>query len=181
MAGQRLFVALDLPRVVRDALAQISPYFPGLRPLPPEQIHLTLSFLGHVAAAPADVLREKLCAICFQKFFLPIVGLGTFPAHGNVRVLWVGVGSGHPQLFLLHQRVQEAALGAGLGPDLGAWRPHLTIARCRDVAATSLRPFLQRHADFDAGLAPVDSFSLYSSIPGPEGSAYTRELAVSAS
>jgi 2'-5' RNA ligase len=91
------------------------------------------------------------------------------------------VGKGHPQLFHVYKRVQEAALGAGLEPDLRTWHPHITFARCRDVPAQALRPFLTEHADFDAGLARVETFSLYSSVPGPSGSAYARELEVAAS
>ncbi|MBA2241286.1 MAG: RNA 2',3'-cyclic phosphodiesterase, partial [Chthoniobacterales bacterium] len=107
-------------------------------------------------------------------------GFGTFPARGKPNVIWAGVGTGHPQLFHVYKRVQEAALGAGLQPDLRSWHPHITIARCRDVSAESVRPFLRANADFDGGLIRVDSFALYSSIPGPLGSAYTRELEVSA-
>jgi hypothetical protein len=75
-------------------------------------------------------------------------------------------------------RVQEAALGAGLEPDLRAWHPHITMARCRNVSAESVRPFLKANAEFEAGLVRVESFALYSSIPGPVGSAYTRELQI---
>jgi 2'-5' RNA ligase len=88
------------------------------------------------------------------------------------------VGAGHPQLFHVYQRVQEAALGAGLEPDLRAWHPHITMARCRNVSAESVRPFLKANAEFEAGLVRVESFALYSSIPGPVGSAYTRELQI---
>ncbi|MFL6541454.1 MAG: 2'-5' RNA ligase family protein, partial [Chthoniobacterales bacterium] len=91
-----------------------------------------------------------------------------------------GVGNGHPQLFHVYKRVQEAALASGLEPDLRAWHPHITFARCRDVAPLEIRPFLKEYAEFDAGLVRVESFALYSSIPGPLGSAYTRELEVRA-
>ena len=73
---------------------------------------------------------------------------------------------------------RKLALGAGLEPDLRAWHPHITIARCRDVSAESVRPFLKANAEFDAGLVRVERFALYSSIPGARGSAYTRELEV---
>ncbi len=116
--------------------------------------------------------------IRFQSFFIPVAGLGTFPAKGKPKVIWTGVGSGHPQLFHVYKRVQEAALGAGLEPELRAWHPHITIARCRDVSAESVRPFLKANAEFDAGLTRVERFALFSSIPGPLGSAYTRELEI---
>jgi RNA 2',3'-cyclic 3'-phosphodiesterase len=180
MAGKRLFVAIDMPESVTSLLVDLNPRTPGVRWLKPEQIHLTVSFLGNVGPIAEETLREKLAAIRFTGFFMPVTGVGTFPAKGRPNVIWAGVGNGHPQLFHVHKRVQEAALGAGLEPELRAWHPHITFARCRDVSAESIRPFLKEHADLDAGMVRVESFSLYSSIPGPIGSAYTRELEVRA-
>jgi RNA 2',3'-cyclic 3'-phosphodiesterase len=180
MPGQRLFVAIDMPPAVTDLLVGLNPHLPGVRWLQPAQIHLTLSFLGNVPPIAADTLREKLAAIRFTPFFMPVQGVGTFPAKGKPNVIWAGVGGGHPQLFHVYKKVQEAALGAGLQPELRAWHPHITFARCRDVSAETVRPFLKENADFDAGMIRVESFTLYSSIPGPLGSAYTRELEVRA-
>jgi 2'-5' RNA ligase len=146
--------------------------------LKPDQIHLTVSFLGNVTPDAQETLRDKLSAIRFTAFFMPVVGVGTFPAKGKPNVIWAGVGNGHPQLFHVYKKVQEAALAAGIEPDLRTFHPHITFARCRDVAPHEIRPFLKEHADFDAGMIRVESFVLYSSIPGPIGSTYTRELEV---
>ena len=180
MKDKRLFVAIDLPEAVTNLLVELNPHLPGVRWLRPGQMHLTVSFLGNVGPIAEETLREKLAAIRFTSFFMPVAGIGSFPAKGRPNVIWAGVGGGHPQLFHVHKRVQEAALAAGLEPELRAWHPHITFARCRDVSPESIRPFLKANADFDAGLIRVESFSLYSSIPGPLGSAYTRELAVRA-
>jgi 2'-5' RNA ligase len=158
----------------------MNPHVPGMRWLRADQIHLTLSFLGSVGPIAEETLREKLAAIRFTAFFMPVIGVGAFPSKGKPNVIWAGVGNGHPQLFHVYKRVQEAALGAALEPDLRTFHPHITFARCRDVSAEAARTFLKQHADFDAGLVRVESFSLYSSIPGPIGSAYTRELEVHA-
>lgn len=143
-------------------------------------MHLTLGFLGLVNASAEEKLQEKLSAIRWNAFFLPITGLGKFPAKGRPNILWIGLGAGHPHLFQLHKRVQDAALAAGLEPDLRPWHPHITLARCRDVSTESIRPFLKAHADFDAGMIHVESFCLNSSILTPEGSIYTPELIVRA-
>ena len=174
--SKRLFVAIDIPAPVTQLLTEMNPHVPGVRWLPPEQIHLTVSFLGKVLLPNEELLREKLAAIRFTAFFMPVIGIGTFPAKGKPNVIWAGVGNGHPQLFHVYKRVQEAALAAGIEPDLRTWHPHITFARCRDVAPHEIRPFLKQHAEFDAGLIRVESLVLYSSVPGPLGSAYTREL-----
>ena len=180
MPGKRLFVAIDIPEVTKQHLLELNPHLPGVRWIKPEQMHLTVSFLGNVGPIAEDTLREKLAAIRFTAFFIPVTGLGTFPPKGRPNVIWTGVGTGHPQLFHVYKKVQEAALGAGLEPDLRRWTPHITIARCRDVAEGAIRPLLKENAELDLGLVRVENFSLYSSIPGPLGSAYTRELEVSA-
>ena len=123
---------------------------------------------------------EKLRATSWKSFFLPLVGVGTFPGKGWPKIVWIGVGTGHPHLFQLHKRVQEAALAAGLEPDLRAFHPHVTLARCRDVSPQTIRPFLKTHASFDGGMIHVESFYLNSSELTPAGSVYMPELIVPA-
>lgn len=178
MKTKRLFVSIELPRSVTKLLADLDPKMSGVRWLAPEQMHLTLGFLGNVSNHGEEALKGNLSSFAWKAFFLPILGLGTFPGKGSPSVLWVGVGTGHPHLFQLHKRVQEAALGARLEPDLRPFHPHITLARCRDVSAESVRPFLKTHAAFDAGMIRVESFCLNSSTLTPSGSVYTRELLV---
>ena len=175
---KRLFVAIDLPDAAKQLLATLDPHLRGVRWTEPEQMHLTLGFFGDTPAETEQTLRERLGAIEWKPFFLPITGVGTFPPKRRPNVIWVGVGSGHPHLFQVHKRVQEAALAAGIEPDLRGFHPHITIARCRDVAFESVQPFLRANADLDAGMIHVEEFHLYSSRLTPAGSIHTRELTV---
>jgi RNA 2',3'-cyclic 3'-phosphodiesterase len=179
VASKRLFVAIDLPESTRQLLAGLDPRIHGVRWVEQAQMHLTLGFFGDVPDDVDMVLREKLRAIEFGAFFLPIVGVGTFSAKGVPKIIWVGVGKAHPHLFQIHKRVQEAALAAGLEPELRSWHPHITIARCRDISAQSLRSFLKTRGDFDAGMIRVEALHLYSSKLTPAGPIHTRELSVS--
>jgi RNA 2',3'-cyclic 3'-phosphodiesterase len=175
---KRLFVAIDLPEATRQLLEGLDPHIRGVRWIDPAQMHLTLGFFDEV---PDDIdltLREKLSAIEFGAFFLPISGVGTFSTKGALKIIWIGVGKAHPHLFQIHKRVQEAALAARLEPELRPWHPHITIARCRDVAPQSARKFLKANADFDAGMIRVVAFHLYSSKLTPGGPIHTRELTV---
>jgi 2'-5' RNA ligase len=176
---KRLFVAIDFPQSVRRFLVDLDPQIRGVRWTAAEQMHLTLGFFGDV---PQDIdakFRERLSAIYFGAFFLPIAGLGTFPPKGPPKIVWIGIGRGHPHLFQLHKRVTEAALAVGLEPDLRPFHPHITLARCRDVSSQAMRKFLQAHGNLDAGMVHVESFHLYSSQLTPAGSIHTRELTVS--
>jgi 2'-5' RNA ligase len=175
---KRLFVAIDLPESTRQLLASLDPHIRGVRWTDPAQMHLTLGFFDDVPDGVDSALREKLSAIEFGAFFLPVTGIGTFSAKGAPKIIWIGVGKAHPHLFQIHKRVQEAALAAGLEPELKPWHPHITIARCRDVSAQSLRKFLQSNAEFDAGMIRVEDFHLYSSKLTPVGPVHMRELSV---
>ena len=176
--SNRLFVAIDLPESMLQLLAGLDPHIRGMRWTDPAQIHLTLGFFGDV---PQDIelkLREKLSAIQFGAFFLPVNGVGSFSAKGVPKIIWIGLGKAHPHLFQIHKRVQEAALAVGIEPELRPWHPHVTIARCRDVSSQSVRNFLKAHSDFDAGMIRVDAFHLYSSKLSLAGPIHTREVTV---
>ena len=175
---KRLFVAIDLPDSTRHLLADLDPQISGVRWVDPAQMHLTLGFFDDVPDDVDSALREKLSGIDFGAFFLPVRGVGTFSTKGALKIIWIGVGKAHPHLFQIHNRVQEAALAAGLEPELRPWHPHITIARCRDVAPHSLRNFLKSNRDFDAGMIRVGAFHLYSSKLTPAGPIHTREVSV---
>ena len=176
--SKRLFAAIDLPQSIRRSLGELDPQIKGVRWSDPEQIHLTLGFFGYVPEEAESILRDRLAAIQFGAFALPLQGIGTFPKKGPPKIVWIGIGSAHPHLFQVHKRVQEAALAAGIEPDLRPWHPHLTLARCRDVPLQPIRKFLTRCSDYDAGMFRVEAFRLYSSKLGPSGSVYTQELTV---
>ena len=176
--SKRLFVAIDLPDSTRQLLADLDPDIRGVRWTELDQMHLTLGFFGDV---PQDIelkLREKLSAIGFGAFFLPVNGVGAFSSKGAAKIIWIGVGKAHPHLFQIHKRVQEAALAVGIEPELRPWHPHITIARCRGVSAQALRKFLKSNAEFDTGMIRVDAFHLYSSRLTPAGPIHKRELSV---
>lgn len=180
MSTKRLFVGIELPSSVTRLLTNLDSKIRGVRWLGPEQMHLTISFLGDVPGDVEEALKKNLKNIEWKSFFLPLAGVGVFPGKGRPNVIWIGVGSGHPHLFQLHKRVQEAAIRAGLEPDLRSFHPHVTLARCRDVSPESVRPFLRAHTAFDAGMIHVESFCLNSSALTSAGSVYTRELEVRA-
>jgi 2'-5' RNA ligase len=109
-------------------------------------------------------------------FFLPLCGVGVFNARGRPSVVWAGVGKGHPHLFALHQRIQDAVLHAGLEPDLKPFHPHITIGRTKGISRQALQPFMRRHAETNFGMFDVTGFELYSSVLTPEGAIHQVEM-----
>src|SRR5881398_3630049 len=178
MNNQRLFIAIDLPDQFAESLAALYPHYRGLIFSPPSQIHLTLAFFAAVDPETANLLKGKLTPISFRAFFLPVIGLGTFSRKGIPHILWVGVGHGHPHLFQLHKRVNEAALACNLPIEERPWTPHFTIARARGISAALMNSFLKKHRDYDAGMIHVEEFRLYSSKLTGAGPLHKVELVV---
>ncbi len=172
--AKRLFIALELPESCREALVNLAAPIRGVRWLAADQLHLTIAFLGDVSGEEDEWLREKLAEVRVPPFILPVEGVGAFGG-SYPSVIWAGVGTGHPHLFGLHKRVHDALFAAHLDPKLRSFHPHVTLARLKDVSASTLSPFLKKHESDEFALVEINSFALISSKPGPEGSAYTVE------
>ncbi|HWB60492.1 MAG TPA: RNA 2',3'-cyclic phosphodiesterase [Chthoniobacteraceae bacterium] len=177
---KRLFIGLELPPPLRETLAALDPRIKGLRWLPAEQMHLTMSFLGDVDRDAEELLRDALAPVRVGEFFLPVEGMGAF---GGARptVVWAGVGKGHPHLFALHKHIQDAVLHAGLEADLKPFHPHITIGRVprgSNLSRQVLLPFLRKHADVEFGLCKITGFTLFSSMLSPQGASHNAELRV---
>lgn len=174
MSTQRLFVALALPAPVRDALVALMQPLDGVTWAPPEQLHLTLRFLGDVPEEKIENVTAQLATIRVEPFILPVEGLGAFPPKAPPRVVWVGVGRGHPRLHQLRQRVDDALLAAGLLElDVRTFHPHVTLARCGEGAAASVNRWMQAHHEFAAPPFRVGTFELDSSELRPSGAVHT--------
>jgi 2'-5' RNA ligase len=137
---------------------------------------LTLSFLGDVEAVAEDRLHQALGEVRVPPFFLPLSGVGVFNVRGRPSVVWAGVGKGHPHLFALHRRIQDAVLHARLEPDLKPFHPHVTIGRAKGVSRQALQPFLRKYAEADFGMFEVKGFELYSSVLAAEGAIHQVEM-----
>src|SRR5688572_29981041 len=112
----RCFIAIELPPSVRERLAELqerlSPLGRAVRWTRPEQIHLTLNFLGEVPDAQVAGMCEltQQVMLGYEPFELAIGGVGFFPPRGPARVLWAGIVE-PPSKLLELQRALEEALG----------------------------------------------------------------------
>jgi 2'-5' RNA ligase len=170
---ERLFIALTLPEAVREMLATLAQPLRGVNWTRPEQLHLTLRFLGDVPQEKIEPMIARLATVHVAPFVLPIEGVGTFPPNRPPRILWIGVGSGHPRLFQLRQRVDDALLASGLDLDVRTFHPHVTLARCTENAAAAVRNWLHAHREVTAPPVRVEAFDLYSSELRPSGAVHT--------
>ena len=83
----RLFVAIDLPETVKERLAMICCGLPGARWVKPEQLHLTLRFIGEVNGDRFLDIRDNLMEVSSESFPLQLQGVGFFPPHKKPKIV----------------------------------------------------------------------------------------------
>ena len=172
--SQRLFLALPLPEPARAALAALCGGLPGVRWEPPGKLHLMLRFLGNTAPEQRTNLLARLEAERWPRVSLTLAGVGCSPPSGLPRTLWVGV-AGLPDLRDLQARLEALVVALGQPPEPRPFRPHVTLARLKNLTRAQLQPYLARHGAFHLGPIEVPAFGLYASRTQPEGSVYTLE------
>lgn len=167
---ERLFVALHPPDSVRAVISGLQTPLRNVRWTPDDQLHLTLRFLGNVEFETRASLIARLEEIRVEPFPLPLEGAGVFPVKGAPRVLWVGVGSGHPRLHQLRQQIDHAALAVLPNLDIRTFHPHLTVGRCTTDAAASVKSWASHNRDYAGPVFLVDAFGLFASDLHASGS-----------
>lgn len=170
----RLFVGIELPETVRERLAGLSGGIPGARWVRPENMHLTVRFIGEVEHGMADDIDAALMRLQAPRFDLTLDGAGFFGKASAARTLWVGVRKCEA-LMRLQAKVEIAMQRLGLPAEERKYAPHITLARLRGVPAARLLRFVEANGHFLAGPIPVERFVLFSSALGNAGSVYTAE------
>jgi 2'-5' RNA ligase len=170
----RLFVGIELPEPLRERMAALCGGVPGARWVSPENMHLTLRFIGEVEHGMADDIDAALMKLQAPRFDLTFDGTGFFGKPSAARTLWVGVRKCEP-LMRLQGKVEIAMQRLGLPAEERKYAPHVTLARLRGVPAARLGRFVEANGHFLAGPVPVEHFVLFSSALGNAGAVYTAE------
>ena len=145
-----------------------------LKVVEPENLHVTLSFLGQVPDEAAPRLSDALrgAARPLAPFAVRLAGVGAFPNARRPRVAWVGMQGAEP-LVALALRAREALAAAGHPGDDKDFRAHLTLARTRSTRGLDgLVRFLRDHGRDDLGPLDVREARLYRSTLSPKGPTY---------
>lgn len=169
----RLFTGIALlPAVVQKLqILQPSP-MSGMKLVKPEQMHLTLHFIGE---GGVKVYRQALEKLRSPQFSITIESLGKF-ANRNETILWAGVRES-AELRSLHREMEAALMVAGYQPEKRPYHPHLTLARCDGrVPGEVVEAFLSQ--PFGPMEIKVDEVVLFSSMLSPQGPTYHQEFVI---
>ncbi len=176
----RAFVAANLDPDLRDRIARIQERLRESRAdvawVRPENLHLTLKFLGQVEEAAFGAVAGAigLVAAAHAPFRLTFSGLGAFPQPRTARVVWVGVGEGAGGLAELHAELEAGLEPLGFQREARPFTSHLTLGRVRGpgrreqlaAAVTSMVPE-------PLGEMRLDRIDLMRSELRPEGARYS--------
>lgn len=171
----RLFTAIDLPEQAKERVAEICYGLPDARWTPPEQLHLTLRFIGEVDGGTFKDIRKELATINLHSFPIQIKGLGFFPPRKAPRVLWAGINTPPDALFMLRNRIEKILVKLGIEPEHRKFAPHITLARLRETPRNRLANYLAGNGLFSAETFTVENFHLYSSNLSNKGAIHTLE------
>jgi RNA 2',3'-cyclic 3'-phosphodiesterase len=178
----RLFVAVDLDDAARSAVAAeqkrvaaaMGDARSSVKWVKPDQMHLTLVFLGEVSEAQAPTVVDAISQpVPAAPFALTFQGLGVFPNHGGPRALWIGVTHGEPNVIALQIEIARRATEAGIALESRPFHPHLTLARWRQSRPSDRRRALAAARPDVVARVAVYGATLYHSRISSAGPTYT--------
>ena len=179
----RLFIAINIDEKVRNALGDLQQQLwnqadikkSDVKWVRPDNIHLTLKFLGEVK----DEIIAEVCNIVkevagrHKSFEIDVESVGHFGGR-SARVLWIGNGQGSDELFALQKDLEEKLALAGWPEEQRQFAGHLTLCRIRNTkAGVKLAQLSEQYKDFKLGTISAESVLVYQSQLQPTGPIYT--------
>lgn len=180
---KRLFIAIDPEPAMLDTIfrliSTIKREYPiaGIRYTHPQNLHITLLFLGDTDEELIPTIGDNLERICqkFTEFDLEFSKIGAFPSRRNPRILWLGVQNPQPITALAKAIILDSGLVSE--PDKAQFSPHLTLGRIADesrgASSESVSKLFAKLGNFKAGSTRIREVLLYQSVLKPGGPVYT--------
>ena len=176
----RLFIAIELPSNIIDGLRNVQEELKDKSNKPswakPENIHLTLKFLGDTETGKIESMVNILEGIAGKSFSfeISVKGVGTFPAAGNPRVIWVGIEE-NKDMLQLYNNIEEGLATLGVEKERRDFKPHLTLGRIKFLNdRAGLKRGLEKVAGLNLARFAVAGFALFKSTLTPEGAIHTK-------
>ncbi len=134
----RCFVALEVDEHCRknlwDAIVKIREVAGEQKWVKPENLHLTLKFIGNLNKRQLPAVCEGLKSVCEQTapFVMEVGGIGSFPSKGRPKIVFASVSEASGELQKLGEWVDEELAGrADVKRERRAFVPHITLCRVK--------------------------------------------------
>jgi 2'-5' RNA ligase len=177
----RAFIAIDLPESVKSFLSEAQEALKGygfrVKWVRPQNIHLTLKFLGDTATADIDKIAE---AMALAAGTCPIVslaakGIGVFPDVRRTRVIWAGL-KGQLEILADFQQTLDAHLAdLGFPRETRPFKSHLTLGRVKGkIVPARIKAAIDKLNEFESEWFEINKVILFKSELRPSGAIYTQ-------
>lgn len=175
----RTFISINLDeslkKEINNLLMDIKKHDLAVKWVPPENLHITLKFLGHIPEDKIEKVKERLSDLTsrFNPFILRFRGIGFFPDRKRPRVIWVDI-SDTDTLRDLQEMIEERLTEIGFEREDRGFSPHLTIGRIKSLGDRErLTGLIDTIKDREFGSIKVDRVSLMRSDLRPGGAKYS--------
>jgi len=175
----RSFLAFDMENKsiltkITDVQTALVKTGADLKPVEPQNIHITLRFLGDILPNTVDKIHDEMKKTQFVPFNVKIHGVGVFPTINYPRVVWAGITEGAEQLQSIFNQLEPRLQGLGFSPDPKGFSPHLTIARVRSARnKPPLIQFVSANSNLEFGNVRAACLKLKKSQLTPRGPIYS--------
>ncbi len=175
----RSFIAFDIDnQLVVRRLSEVQGMLvdtgADLKLVKPQNIHVTMRFLGNITIPMVDLIYEEMKQVHFTHIDIELKGLGAFPNLRYSRVVWTGIQKGADELVKIFNQLEPRLRRLGFKPDSRGFSPHLTIARVRTGRhKTELAKCVKDLTDYEFGVINADCLKLKKSVLTPKGPIYT--------
>jgi 2'-5' RNA ligase len=180
MAKIRSFIALDLPDNLKKNLQNLQDkarkHTDCVRWVKPDNIHLTLKFLGAIEESQVEPIARILenMTIGIAPFRLQVKGFGAFPNARNPKVIWVGMDDNQQRVVLFQEKLEETLTAIGFAPEKRTYSPHLTLGRVKESRAKrDIEQLIEKYKNEDLGYFTADTIVFYQSVLQPSGPVYS--------
>jgi len=175
----RSFIAIKIPAKIRNKLEKVQDNLKksnaALQLVSPENIHITLKFLGDVPVESINDIQDTIRKSILQVDTFPISfsKIGVFPNSEYPRIIWIGIEKGRDELSLLNTKIENFISGFSLHQENRKFQPHLTLARVRSGRNRKrLLNILEELKNIRAGEMFAKEICLMESILKPQGTQY---------
>ena len=175
----RAFIAVDIESEefrsqILEIQRKILDIGADLKPVAPENIHLTLRFLGEIEATLMEKIIDLLKLIEFQPFEIRLKGTGAFPSMRKINVIWIGFERGQEELTKISRSLETQLRKLGFPQDKKGFSPHVTIARLRSGRnKDAIADLLYESKEKSYGSMMAQAIRLKKSILTPQGPIYS--------
>ncbi|VVB53471.1 RNA 2',3'-cyclic phosphodiesterase [uncultured archaeon] len=171
----RLFIATPIPDEIRQHLAEDAKTlreYGIMKTVEPQNIHITLKFLGETDPQTAKTIEEALTKIPTPPFNISIKGTGAFPTTQKARVIWAGTSTGEAEITRLHEEIENTLTPHNIPKD-ERFHAHTTLARVTTLKnPKGLGEWITRTATNNYGNYTNTQFHLIESKLTPQGPEY---------